>query len=171
MEIWYYLVLSPWLGVFSLQSCHIGEEDEGGEQEGEEPSFEVRQTEMVWGDQGKGHRGVSGEATPHAVTTPGHHTRHTPPHPHTLLQHFFFYLSLSFLTSSLKPVVYFLLWWTDLCMPLLAQQSDQCYGLFLFYLLPCMTWVQRDGAAKDNKMKPRFKTNLWVFASCIISES
>lgn len=73
------LSCSPWLGVISLQSCHIGEEDEGGEQEGEEPSFEVRQTEMVWGDQGKGHRGVSGEATPHAVTTPGHHTRHTPP--------------------------------------------------------------------------------------------
>lgn len=81
VEILYYLVLSPSLGVISLQSCHIGEEDEGGEQEGEEPSFEVRQTEMVWGDQGKGHRGVSGEATPHAVTTPGHHTRHTPPPP------------------------------------------------------------------------------------------
>ncbi|XP_031141122.1 ryanodine receptor 1b isoform X1 [Sander lucioperca] len=28
------------------KSCHIGEDDEGGEQEGEEPSFEVRQTEM-----------------------------------------------------------------------------------------------------------------------------
>ncbi|MEQ2174508.1 hypothetical protein GOODEAATRI_008688, partial [Goodea atripinnis] len=40
-----------------LSSCHIGEEDEGGELEGEEPSFEVRQTEMVWGDQGRGDRG------------------------------------------------------------------------------------------------------------------
>ncbi|GAA6079867.1 uncharacterized, partial [Tachysurus ichikawai] len=36
-------------------SCHIGEEARGGEEEeegGEEPSFEVRQNEMVWGVQG-----------------------------------------------------------------------------------------------------------------------
>ncbi|CAG5999078.1 unnamed protein product [Menidia menidia] len=38
--------LSPVFPRFDSQSCHIGEEDEGGEQEGEEPSFEVRQTEM-----------------------------------------------------------------------------------------------------------------------------
>ena len=31
----------------------MGEEDEGGEEEGE-PAFEVRQTEMVWGGQGLG---------------------------------------------------------------------------------------------------------------------
>lgn len=41
--------------VLSPQSCHMGEEDRGGEEEeeeeegGEEPSFEVRQNEMVWG--------------------------------------------------------------------------------------------------------------------------
>lgn len=65
------------------QSCHIGEEDEGGEQEGEEPSFEVRQTEMVWGDQGRGDRGVSREATPHALSdhTVTSHSAHTPHHP------------------------------------------------------------------------------------------
>ncbi len=38
----------------SAQSCHIGEEDEGGEEGGEEPSFEVQQTEMVWGGLGLG---------------------------------------------------------------------------------------------------------------------
>lgn len=31
------------------------------------------------GTRGRGHRGVSGEAAPHAVITPGHHTQHTPP--------------------------------------------------------------------------------------------
>ncbi|KAG9351878.1 hypothetical protein JZ751_023129 [Albula glossodonta] len=40
------------------KSCHIGEEDEGGEEEveggKEEMSFEVRQTEMVWGGRGLG---------------------------------------------------------------------------------------------------------------------
>lgn len=110
------------------------------------------------GTRGRGHRGVSGEAAPHAVITPGHHTQHTPPNP-PLLQHFSFFLFLSFLTSSLTPLVYFLLWWTDLCMPLLdsIHQSYQCCGLNLFYLLNCMTWVQRDGAAKDDKMKPRSK--------------
>ncbi|XP_016120179.1 ryanodine receptor 1-like, partial [Sinocyclocheilus grahami] len=36
------------------KSCHIGEEDEVGEEGGEEPSFEVRQTEMVWGGLGLG---------------------------------------------------------------------------------------------------------------------
>lgn len=68
--------------LFFHQSCHIGEEDEGGDQEGEEPSFEVRQTEMVWGDQGRGHRGVGEDAAPrppsdHTVTS---HPAH-PPHP------------------------------------------------------------------------------------------
>lgn len=107
------------------------------------------------GTRGRGHRGVSGEAAPHAVITPGHHTQHTPPNP-PLLQHFSFFLFLSFLTSSLTPLVYFLLWWTDLCMPLLdsSHQSYQCCGLNLFYLLNCMTWVQRDGAAKDDKWNP-----------------
>lgn len=71
------------------------------------------------GDQGKGHRGVSGEATPHAVTTPGHHTRHTPPP-----QHFSFISSCRFVTTSLKPLFYFLLWWTDLCMPLLDSTVE-----------------------------------------------
>lgn len=42
------------LTYLSVQSCHIGEEDEGGEEGGEEPSFEVRQTEMVWGGLGLG---------------------------------------------------------------------------------------------------------------------
>lgn len=42
------------LTCLSAQSCHIGEEDEGGEEGGEEPSFEVRQTEMVWGGLGLG---------------------------------------------------------------------------------------------------------------------
>lgn len=45
----------------SHQSCHIGEEDEGGEQEGEEPSFEVRQTEMVWGGTRGGETGESAD--------------------------------------------------------------------------------------------------------------
>lgn len=94
--------------VCCLQSCHIGEEDEGGEQEGEEPSFEVRQTEMVWGDQGKGGRGVSGEAAPHALSdyTMTSHSAH-PPHP-TLATFLFFSLSV-FLslthTTCLFPVV------------------------------------------------------------------
>lgn len=42
------------LTCLSLQSCHIGEEDEGGEEGGEEPAFEVRQAEMVWGGLGLG---------------------------------------------------------------------------------------------------------------------
>lgn len=141
-----------WPAVISLQSCHIGEDDEGGDQEGEEPSFEVRQTEMVWGDQGRGDRGVSGEATPQAVT-PRHHTRHSPP------PQLFFSLPV-FFSCSLTPLVDFLLWWTDLCMPLL----DSCPSVgsmlrtqFVLFFLNCMTWVQRDGAAKDNKMKPRSK--------------
>lgn len=99
--IWCDLVLSPWLAVVSLQSCHIGEEDEGGEQEGEEPSFEVRQTEMVWGDQGKGDRGLSGEATPHALSdhTMTSHSAH-PPTPPTLATTFLFFLFLSLLSFT-----------------------------------------------------------------------
>lgn len=67
------------------QSCHIGEEDEGGEEvEGgeDEMSFEVRQTELVWGGRGLGNRGVTGAAAPHA---PRVYIRHctpcTPPAP------------------------------------------------------------------------------------------
>lgn len=41
-----------------LQSCHLCDEDEGGEEveQGaeDEMSFEVRQTELVWGGQGQG---------------------------------------------------------------------------------------------------------------------
>jgi len=86
--------LSPWLSVIFLQSCHIGEEDEGGEQEGEEPSFEVRQTEMVWGDQGRGDRGVSGEATPPALSdhTMTSHSAH-PPHLTLATAYLFFLFS------------------------------------------------------------------------------
>lgn len=36
------------------QSCHLCEEDEGGEEVGDEAAFEVRQTEMVWGGLGLG---------------------------------------------------------------------------------------------------------------------
>ncbi|KAK5929890.1 hypothetical protein CgunFtcFv8_011083 [Champsocephalus gunnari] len=43
------------------KSCHIGEEDEGGDQEGEEPAFEVQQTELVWGGPGEGRQGESAE--------------------------------------------------------------------------------------------------------------
>ena len=113
---------------------------------------------MVWGDQGKGTQGRQRRSSsPRSDHTRASHSAH-PPNP-TLLQHFSFFLFLSFLTSSLTPLVYFLLWWTDLCMPLLdsSHQSYQCWGLNLFYLLNCMTWVQRDGAAKDDKMKPRSK--------------
>lgn len=43
-----------------LQSCHIGEEEEGGEEMVEnaedEMSFEVRQSELVMGGQGLGTR-------------------------------------------------------------------------------------------------------------------
>ena len=42
-----------------LQSCHLEEEDEGGEEEGvhsteDEMSFEVRQSELVMGGRGLG---------------------------------------------------------------------------------------------------------------------
>lgn len=106
--------------------------------------------------------GDTGESAEKQLPTQWSHqgiTLSTPPPNPPLLQHFSFFLFLSFLTSSLTPLVYFLLWWTDLCMPLLdsIHQSYQCCGLNLFYLLNCMTWVQRDGAAKDDKMKPRSK--------------
>lgn len=88
--------------VVSLQSCHIGEEDEGGEEEGEEPAFEVRQTEMVWGDQGKGTRGVSGAGTPQSLSdhTKPPHPAHSPPLPHAPS------LPVSF-SPSLTPLVSF----------------------------------------------------------------
>lgn len=106
--------------------------------------------------------GDTGESAEKQLPTQWSHqgiTLSTPPPNPPLLQHFSFFLFLSFLTSSLTPLVYFLLWWTDLCMPLLdsSHQSYQCCELNLFYLLNCMTWVQRDGAAKDDKMKPRSK--------------
>lgn len=69
---------------YSLQSCHIGEEDEGGEQEGEEPSFEVRQTEMVWGDQGKGTQGSQQRSSSPRNDHTRTHTGTPPPTP-TLL--------------------------------------------------------------------------------------
>ena len=120
-----------WPAVVSPQSCHIGEEDEGGEQEGEEPSFEVRQTEMVWGDQGMGDRGVSGEATPHQWP---HHDI-TLAHPPLQPQRFSPYsLPVVSLVHS-HHLSIFLLWWTDLCMPLLDSglQSDRRCRLNLFY--------------------------------------
>lgn len=57
------------LTYLSVQSCHIGEEDEGGEEGGEEPSFEVRQTEMVWGGLGLG----PWESAEPAATAPATH--------------------------------------------------------------------------------------------------
>lgn len=56
-----------------MQSCHIGEEDEGGEQNGEEPAFEVRQTEMVWGEPGDGDTGGEEPAEIAAAPPPPTH--------------------------------------------------------------------------------------------------
>lgn len=95
----------------------------------------------------------------HRVATPWHHTEHTPP-TQLLPQH----IAL-FLLRSLTPLVYFLQWWTDLCMPLLDHQQDWCCGFKMF--LDCMTWVQRDGAAKDNRRQAHSETKLYVFASSL----
>lgn len=59
-----------------MQSCHIGEEDEGGEQNGEEPAFEVRQTEMVWAEPGDGDTGGE-EPAEIAAAPPTHAVNHT----------------------------------------------------------------------------------------------
>lgn len=77
VNVWLLNLLSS----ISLQSCHMCEENEGGNQEGDEPSFEVRQTEMVWGGPGEGRRGESAkkQLPTHWVTTPRQHTRHYPP--------------------------------------------------------------------------------------------
>lgn len=111
------------------QSCHIGEEDEGGEQNGEEPSFEVRQTEMVWGEPGDGTRGELAKIAaaappprrePHKDTTLGTPPRPSPP-PTTLL-------SLTF--CQVVPVVYSSCSGGLTCACLCwTQQSDQCNGL------------------------------------------
>ncbi len=87
----------------SAQSCHIGEEDEGGEEGGEEPSFEVQQTEMVWGGPGAGAMGVSGASSYsysscHALSE--HVQNHCTPHTRCLslcLSSFQLCLSFSFL--------------------------------------------------------------------------
>lgn len=96
------------------------------------------------GGPGEGNRGISGEATPYAEWPHHDITLGTPPH------NIFFSFSSCLYSRSLTSLVYFLLWWTDLCMPLLdsAHQLDQCCGLNLSHFLNCMTWVQRDGAAK-----------------------
>lgn len=86
----YMLSCTQSLTLCHLQSCHIGEEDEGGEQEGEEPSFEVRQTEMVWGTRGRD----TGESAEKQLPTQWPHqdiTLGTPPTPT-----FLFHLFLSF---------------------------------------------------------------------------
>lgn len=130
----------PWLGVtFTFPSlCRAAtlvRRTKGENRRGRSHPLRCGRQRWYGGTRGGDTGGVSGEAAPHAVTTPGHHTLHIPPHTHTPCHNISFFsdLFLSFLTSSLTPVVYFLLWWTDLCMPLLAQQSDQYYGLFLVF--------------------------------------
>lgn len=112
------------------------------------------------GGPGEGDKGVSGEAAPQALSD---HTK--PPHPaHSPRCHISSFSLPVFFSRSLIPRVDFLLWWTDLCIPLLdsARSFDQCCGLNLCSPpkknKTCMTQrVQRDGAAKDNKMKSRSK--------------
>lgn len=93
---------------------------------------------VLWGATDRDGMGGPGEGTqgsqrpsssPRSAHTRTSHS-HTPPlQPgyNTSLFFIFFYLFLSALTPSLTPRVDFLLWWTDLCMPLLdsAHQSDQ----------------------------------------------
>lgn len=140
-----HIILSDSLPPFiSVQSCHIGEEDEGGEQNGEEPSFEVRQTEMVWGGTrgwGHGAGGVGGDRSRPSPTHAANHTRtwHSPPPPHHHRQQH----SAHFLPTRASFPAGCGLTCACLCW---TRQSDQCHGL------NCMTWVQREGAAKDNKM-------------------
>ena len=83
--------------LLSLQSCHIGEEDEGECEEGEEPAFEVRQTEMVWGEPGAGDGGAERPRPPPAVREHNQRTQDTPPSTaDTNPTSIYFPLSLSF---------------------------------------------------------------------------
>lgn len=100
-------------------------------------SLPLRCDRQRWygGTRGRGHRGVSGEATPHAVTTPGHHTRHTPPHQP---RHHIHLLPLPVFSQSLTYTTYSLQWWTDLCM---SFTELSWINVTVFF---CMTWGQRD---------------------------
>lgn len=146
--------------VCCFQSCHIGEEDEGGEQEGEEPSFEVRQTEMVWGDQGKGGRGVSGEAAPYALSdyTMTSHSAH-PPHPTLATFLFFFSFCLPFVNSHHVSIsccgglTCACLSWT--LHTSRDQYSERMFFLFCFVFSKLHDSSVEMTAAKEFKIKPR----------------
>lgn len=60
VNIWTQMLTVSSSSSSSVQSCHIDEEEEGAEQVVEsaedEMSFEVRQSELVMGDQGLGSR-------------------------------------------------------------------------------------------------------------------
>lgn len=98
------------------------------------------------GNQGMGTRGELAKITaaapptrsePHQDTTLGTPPPHPSPPPTTLL---------SLTSCQVVPVVYSSCSGGLTCACLCwTQQSDQCNGL------NCMTWVQREGAAKDNK--------------------
>lgn len=154
----------PWLGVtFTFPSlCRAAtlvRRTKGENRRGRSHPLRCGRQRWYGGTRGGDTGGVSGEAAPHAVTTPGHHTLHIPP-PHTHLVTTFLFFLISFYLFSL---------------PHLHQLFTSCYGgltcaclcwlnsqtnitdSFWFFLLNCMTWVQRDGPTKDNKMKPRSK--------------
>lgn len=158
-------MLSPLLGFISLQSCHIGEEDEGGEQEGEEPSFEVRQTEMVWGTRGRD-TGESAEKQlpmqwPHHDITPG-----TPPHPNISL-----FISSCPIATSFTPLFNFLLWWTDLCMPLLDSKGGSMLQTVFVLFAKLHDLGAERWCSKRQQNETQVKTYNLVFTSCVISES
>lgn len=117
------------------------------------------------GDQGKGHRGVSGEATPHAVTTLRHHTRH-PPHPNISL-----FISSCLFVTSFTPLFNFLLWWTDLCMPLLDSKGGSMLQTVFVLFAKLHDLGAERWCSKRQQNESQVKTYNWVFTSCIISES
>lgn len=110
----------------------------------------------------------------HWVTTPWHHTRHIPPTP--LLLHFSFFPFLSSF-RKLTPRVYFLLWWTDLCMPFLdsAHQSGSIFWknvfLFCFFFSKLHDSSVEMMAAKEFKIKPRWRQTSESVLAIKISES
>lgn len=104
-------LICSFLCVVSLQSCHLGEDDEGGEQDGEEPSFEVRQTEMVWGDQGKGWQGRQWRSSsprhqyPHGINTLAQTPQPTPQQTATIVFFSFLFFNLRVVSLTTPPAM------------------------------------------------------------------